>query len=378
MPRHKRALYDTGIHVPLIIRFPERYRRLAPGGPGARVDRLVSFIDFAPTVLGLAGVKAPGYFQGGAFLGAAAAAPRPYVYAIRDRVDEVYELIRAVRDSRYKYLRNYMPHRPYMPPSDYCEPAATVQELRRLAREGKLEGPPALYMRPTKPAEELYDLVGDPWELRNLADSPEHQETLKRMRGALAAWMIETRDTGLLPEAEMFLRAGNSTILAMAGQHDRFPVERILAAAEHVGRPEATPEKLVPLLKDPDSAVRYWAAVGLMSPGTDARPAAEALLPALRDEAPNVRLAAAEALCRLDRVAEALPVLVKGLHHDDGRVRLQAAAVLAALGDKPRPALDEITKVHAQPGKDQFSTYTRWALGHVLRNLGIPTPLESK
>jgi len=374
MPRHKRALYDSGIRVPLIVRFPDKYRGLAPSGPGTRVDRLVSFVDFAPTVLSLAGVPVPEHFQGRAFLGKQAGDPRDYVYCFRDRVDEVFEMIRAVRDRRYKYLRNFMPHRPYMPLSEYCEPAAAVQELRRLDREGRLSGAPASYLRKIKPVEELYDLARDPDELQNLAGSPEHGEVLQRMRKAMLAWMLRTRDTGLLPEAEMFQRAGPQPIHVMARSDERFAVERIMAAADLVGRPETTCEKLVTLLGDADSAVRFWAATGLLAPGMDARPAAEALLKAARDPAPDVRFVAAEGLCRLGRDKEALPALIEGLRHSDPRVRLHAAAVLAALGPQVRPAVESMKPLLADAAKDDYSMFTRWAIGHAYRGLGLPLP----
>ncbi len=206
LPRHKRWLYGSGIHVPLIVRFPEKYRHLAPGKPGTTVDRLVSFVDFAPTVLSLAGLEIPSYIQGRAFLGERAGPAREYVFAIRDRVDECYEFSRTVHDGRYQYIRNYMPHRPRMQHSNYSEQTATRKEFRRLAAEGKLEGPAAEFMSATKPPEELYDTQNDPHEIRNLADSPEHRLILARLRGALHKWMVDTCDTGLLPEAEMHRR----------------------------------------------------------------------------------------------------------------------------------------------------------------------------
>src|SRR5262249_53999250 len=113
MPRSKRWLYDSSLRVPLIIRFGRKFEHLAPDKPGTMTDRLVSFVDFGPTVLSLVGVKIPPHLQGQAFLGTQAAAPRQYVFGFRDRMDERYDMIRAVRDERYKYIRNYMPQLPY-------------------------------------------------------------------------------------------------------------------------------------------------------------------------------------------------------------------------------------------------------------------------
>jgi len=365
MPRHKRTLYDSGIHVPLMVRFPKEYRHLAVGEPGTTTDRLVSFVDFAPTVLSLAGVKIPDHMQGRAFLGEQAAEPRTYVFAVRDRVDEVYEVTRAVRDKRYKYIRHYMPHRPLMQLSYYSEQTPTRQEWRRLAAEGKLAGPESLFLRSTRPPEELFDTRNDPNELRNLAHSPDHQEILTRMRDVHRAWTIHTHDTGLLPEAEMYRRSGGLTPYEMARRADLFPVQRILKAADLVGRGPGVRDELEALLGDSDAAIRYWAAVGLAALGPDARPASGALRQVLSDPSPNVRLAAAEALCNLGREAEALPVLVEGLQHDDGWVRLHAAIALQYIGDRARAVLPQINAAMQDERKHQAATYTRWALSRV-------------
>ena len=369
MPRHKRWLYDSGIRVPLVIRFPEKYRHLSPGEPGSVIDRLVSFVDFAPTVLSIAGLEIPNAMQGRAFLGPKAAEPRQYVFAVRDRVDECYELSRAVRDARYEYIRNYMPHRPYMQLSTYSEPGPTRRELRRLAAGGKLTGPPARFMSPTKAPEELYDTRTDPHEVHNLADSPDHQEILQRMRSVQRQWMLDTHDTALLPEAEMYLRSGGLPPYEMVRDPGKYPQERIIEAAELVGRGPAALPKLAAMLADDDSTVRYWGAVGLVALGTDAEPAADALAEALGDPAPNVRLAAAEALANLGREAVAVPVLVEGLQSDDGWVRLHAAIVLAAIGPRARPALPQINQAMRDQRKGQATLYVRWALGHALKTM---------
>ncbi len=373
MPRHKRAVYDSGILVPLIVRFPEKFHALAPAPAGHTVDRLVSFLDFGPTVLSLAGLPIPEAMQGRAMLGPAASDPPPYLFSLRDRVDECFEMSRAVRGPRYKYIRNFFPHRPYLQLSDYSEPAATVQELRRLDAAGKLVGPQKLYLRRTKPAEELYDTQTDPYELTNLAESPEHRAILEPMRSALHDWMLRVRDTGLIPEAELFRRAGRDTIAQMARDDGRFPVARVLEAAELVGR-APDPSAQISRLSDPEPAVRYWAAVGLSAPGANPRRAVDALRKALGDPVPDVRIAAAEALCGADVAAEALPILVAALDHDDSRVRLHAMAVLVAIGPKAAPAVPALRRLLAAPDRDEYSQYARWAAGHVFRGLGLDVP----
>ena len=213
LPRHKRWIYDSGIRAPLIVKVPEKWRKLAmpknPDGPtgqalkpGTANDDLVAFIDFAPTVLSLAGVEIPGHIQGRAFLGAQKAEPREYIFAARDRMDEAYDLIRAVRDKRYKYIRNYMWHITRSQDINYMNEMPTMQEMRRLNAEGKLKGPQLQYFEPTKSVEELYDTKNDPHEVNNLAGKSKHKKVLERMREVHAKWARETGDIGLMPEAE--------------------------------------------------------------------------------------------------------------------------------------------------------------------------------
>ena len=208
LPRGKRWIYDSGLRVPLIIRVPEKLRKAAlPANPdslkpGAVNDDLIAFIDFAPTMLSLAGVKIPKHIQGRAFLGSRKAEPRDYIYAARDRMDEAYDLIRAVRDKRYKYIRNYFAHVSRGQDIDYMNQMPTMKEMRRLHAEGKLKGPEMQYFEKTKPVEELYDTASDPHEVNNLADDPKYKKVLERMRKAHQRWVIDSGDMGLIPEPE--------------------------------------------------------------------------------------------------------------------------------------------------------------------------------
>lgn len=200
MPRHKRWLYDTGTHVPLIVYVPEKWRHLVPCKPGEVRDQLVSLVDLGPTVLNLAGVEIPAYMQGQPFLGPNLPAPRQYVYGTRDRMDESYDMLRSVRDGRYKYIRNYRPDRPYSQHQGYGDNSDIMREWRRLAAAGELNESQALFMREHKPVEELYDTEVDPYELNNLADDPSQADRLSELSVALDAWMLDIRDLGVIPE----------------------------------------------------------------------------------------------------------------------------------------------------------------------------------
>lgn len=203
LSRCKRWLYDSGTHTPLVIRVPEMLRgeRSKELAPGSVNSDLVAFVDFAPTVLSLAGVTIPPHFQGQAFLGAKRAEPRKYVYGHRDRMDETYDLIRMVRDQRYKYLRNFRHDLSYGQDISYMNQMPMMQEMRRLHAAGELKDGPAQYFRPTKPLEELFDTETDPHELNNLANDERHREVLLRMRAECERWMRSTGDVGLVPEA---------------------------------------------------------------------------------------------------------------------------------------------------------------------------------
>lgn len=204
LPRAKRSLYDSGLHVPLMVRWPEALS--PPFNPGAVNDELVSFIDLAPTVLALADVEVPTHVQGRVLLGPDAAPEPDYVFAARDRMDIEYDMMRSARDRRFLYIRNYHPELPYAGLIPYRNQSAIMQEWLRLHAEGELSGPPTLWMQDHRPAEELYDTEADPHQIRNLAEDPAFRDTLVRMRRAVEDWMVRIDDQGRINEPEMIER----------------------------------------------------------------------------------------------------------------------------------------------------------------------------
>lgn len=197
LPWMKREILERGTHIPLIIRFPGSVKG------GSTNDQLVSAVDFAPTVLSLARVKVPEYMQGRAFLGAQqATSPRQYIFAARDRMDTEYDRVRMVRDSRYRYLYNYMPDKPYYQDIAFRLSIPMMKDLLQMKEEGEL-GPIPMTWFNTKPVEELYDVANDPFELTNLASDPAHEKKLIELRTALEKWKKETGDRAEIPEKEM-------------------------------------------------------------------------------------------------------------------------------------------------------------------------------
>jgi uncharacterized sulfatase len=345
LPRAKRWIYESGTHVPLIARIPQKYRSGDYGEPGTTDDRLVSMIDLGPTMLRLAGLAVPAYMHGQPFLGDGQPAAREYVHAARDRIDERYDMVRMVRDHRYRYMRTYMPWYPALRNIAYAERNAIRQEMRRLYAEGSLKPEAAQFLEPTRPYEQLYDVQTDPDEVRNLVDDPGYREVLERLRGECDSWMTETRDAQLL--AEPFLeeadeRSGNRRSV-VEGPAGRARVEKLLAAAGSVAGDEPDVTQLTAQLTDADPAVRWWGAMGLGNVDNVALLfAVDDLKKALNDDSTAVRVAAARALDRAGLTELAVPILVAALQDDIGSTRLWAITVLDEMDERARPALDAI------------------------------------
>jgi arylsulfatase A-like enzyme len=203
LPRAKRELFDTGIRVPLIVRWPAAWR--PPGAaPGSVDERLISLVDLAPTLLELAGVSPPEPLHGRSFA-SHRSPPRELVYSARDRIDEVADRQRAVRDLRWKYIRSDRPELPGGHRLAFRDDLDSVRELRRLHEAGALRPEQARWFEPPG-RERLFDTASDPWELRNLAADPAHAAELARMRAALDAWLVRIGDTREVPEDELVAR----------------------------------------------------------------------------------------------------------------------------------------------------------------------------
>lgn len=192
--RDKQFLYEGGIHVPLLIRWPRRIK------PGTVREDLISHIDIAATSLHMANIEVPDYMEGRVLFGPSYQ-PREYIISARDRCDETEDRIRCVRTKRYKYIRNFYPYRPHVQRNLYKDHKLITKTMRELFYDGKLNEVQARVFQPTRPVEELYDLQKDPWELSNLAALPAHQRALKNLRGILEDWIQRTDDKGQYPES---------------------------------------------------------------------------------------------------------------------------------------------------------------------------------
>ncbi len=314
MPRSKRWPYFSGINVPLIVHVPAKWKHLASSEykAGGSSDRRVGFIDLAPTLLSIAGQRPPQHMQGHAFMGTEEAPAQEFGYGFRGRMDERYDMVRSVVGKKFIYIRNYMPHKLYGQHVSYMFQTPTTQVWKKMFDEGKLNESQSYFWK-TKPPEELYDLDNDPDEVNNLAKSRKHADILMSMRRAHLDHINQIIDVGFLPEGEIHSRSAGSNPYDMA-RTDKYPYKRIFLAADMASglSPWAT-KTLINYLKDKDSAIRYWGAMGLLMRGKKGLSmTGKYLEKALHDDSPYVRVVAAEALGKFgnqDQVTQAVNIL---------------------------------------------------------------------
>lgn len=350
--RSKRFMYESGLHIPLIIHFPEMYKELAPEEPGTSTDRLVTFVDFAPTILSLASIKPPEYMQGKAFLGPHEAIPREFAFGFRGRMDERIDMVRSVRDKKYRYIRNYMPHKIYGQYLEYLWKAPSMPSWEKLYKEGKLNEVQSRFWE-KKPVEELYDIQADPHNVINLARDPEYNEVMERMRKANQDWVVQIKDVGFVPEAMFKSLAVEHTLYEYA-RSGKYNIAKIVEVAEMASLGEESDLPfLLQRLKDPNPVVRYWAVTGCIILDKKAYRASRQLKTLLSDPEVAVRIAAAEALYALGEREGLLNVLTAALQHPDKMARVQALNVLEIMGEDARPSVAAVEALAARKLEDQ-------------------------
>ncbi len=350
MPGNKRTASNRGLHVPMMVHFPKNFEHLAPKDyqPGAITDRLVSFVDLGPTVLSLADVPPPVHMQGKAFLGKHATEPREYVFGYRGRMDEKIDLVRSVRDKRYVYVRNFMPHKTPGQHLNYMFQTPTTKVWKKLYDDGKLNEVQTAFWKP-HPSEELYDLEKDPHETTNVADSPEHAKEKVRLYSALTNQMVASVDLGILPEAEMYRRAKEVAPYSYARDSGSYQHQRIIGVAGLASdRRIKFPPILKKFLNDEDSALRAWAVMRTRIAGKETvHENAKLLAILLHDPSPSVRIAAAEALGKFGDEADlkaSLKVLAEyvPLKANEPFLSVQALNAVVELGPRAEPIFDVV------------------------------------
>ena len=389
MPRSKRWPCNSGLQVPFITYFPEKFLKLAPFGyrPGFHSDQMIGFIDLAPTVLNIASISPPAYMQGRAFAGENKPVPRSFNFGFRGRMDERVDCTRSITDGRYIYIRNYMPRLPYGQHISYMFEMPTTKVWHDLFEQGKLNEYQSVFWKP-KPVEEMYDLVKDPWEMFNLIDHSDFVSEALNLRVALAEWMEKTRDLGLIPEAQRLDEcAGKSPRDVYAGMtaSDYRALDDAAAVAS-----DTNPENLtvyLKLLKSAVPAMRFWALNGIINAASDTRSnALDAVRVLLTDTSPSVRIAASEVLMMAGTEADqtkAWEVLLTAAEPKNGSAiaSVEALNVIDRMGTKAAAKKDAIAKV-LLVGDAASSARTREyppiLLAHIAATLGIELPKAGK
>lgn len=375
MPRYKRWLYNSGIHVPLVVYVPKNIKL---GNTIKDITNgIISFVDFAPTVLSLANVKKPKYIQGRVFLGknSEIESEPKVVYASRSRADNTYDMSRAVRSDRYIYIRNFMPYMPYIQKGKIFSNEKESFRLLRESRDinGLSEQAEAMFQK--KEVEELYDLRNDPYELRNIVNKPQYRSVLKRMRSHLKKQAVTTRDLGFLHETEFHRRSKNSTpfYVGLANLN----ITRLFDAADMVGK--GTEHDFIELLNSADPGIRYWGLIGLRNlPKISLRALAE-VTKLLNDVSSANQMQSAEIVLKINYNDSAITVLKDYLISKNKVNSLMAARTLELLGEKSWALLPEIHQVldrYSAPLGSKFpytdydyAAFISWSLEAIIEEL---------
>jgi N-sulfoglucosamine sulfohydrolase len=345
LPRQKREIYDAGTKVPLIIRLP--------GGKfaKAKMDDIVTLMDLGPTMLSLCGIKPPKDVHAKAFMGKYKTATREYFFAARDRMGAAYDIVRATRDKRYLYIRNYEPGKSPHYYIGYRAGMDMYNRMLELKEQNKLNQEQMIWFAENKLTEELYDTWNDPFQLNNIAGLPANDSILARLREQHEKWFIEIKDIGLIPEAEVFAlqEQFKKTIYQIIREQD-YPMQKIRETAIlNEKGPEAIPE-LEKALSDTMATIRFWAARGLGRLGKAAQNSIPLLQKAIRDNNPIVRIAAGYALYQLGEKQVGYQVVKKELSSEHYFVRMMAPDYISRMMPEAKDALAVLGKISKEKG----------------------------
>ncbi|MEM7698481.1 MAG: sulfatase [Verrucomicrobiota bacterium] len=325
LARSKRFLYSSGIHCPLIVRIPEKWKDWWPAEkPGMTVDRIVSFVDMPKTWLSLAGAEVPDSYQGRIFLGPDIEPAPSYHLSFRERADEACDSVRGMRDERFAYIKNYMPWAPNGQKLQYMYTMEATRAWFRHHQAGKTDEVTGRFFRPRE-SEEFYDTVADFDNITNLIRSEDHQEKIEELRSALRAKQLELFDSGLLPEEMRLRRAKENglTIYEMVRDPELYPLAEYLDLSDMaLARETKHLDHFVAALDSIDEGLRYWAICGLFLLDSAAAPAIESIKEALADEAGEVAMMAAWTIDKLGQHEEADAALEKLRWHERSDPRL--------------------------------------------------------
>jgi hypothetical protein len=334
LPGSKGYIYETGIHVPMVVYVPEKWRHLMPAKAGSRVDGFVQFIDLGPTVLNLAGLKVPKQMDGKPFLGKGVELEelnsRDTAFSYADRFDEKYDHVRAIRKGKFKYMRNYQPFNVDGLQNNYRYKMLAYEEWRDLYKAGKLTPEQAQFFEP-RPAEALFDLEADPFETRNLAKKSDYEAVLQEMRKLMKQRVRQLPDLSFIPEPVLYAEAAKNPVAY--GKENRKRIGQLANVADlnirtirnvHVGLNKA--------LSSEDPLKRYWGMIVCSSFGKEAASYADKARELAKSDPDNlVRMRAAEFL-GLIGAEDPRPVLIdclkKSKTHEEAAFILNTITLL--------------------------------------------------
>lgn len=360
LPRSKRYLHATGIHTPLIVRIPEKYKSYYPAeAPGSSVDQIVSFIDMPTTFMSLCQVEIPDYMQGQVFLGNEKDPERDYHFSFRGRMDERAENARAVYDKEFVYIKNYMPYTPWMQHLNYLWKMKATEAWENYAIDNPEDIDRSKYFYPKLYTEEFYSLNDDWDNTNNLVNDPKYADKIGNMRKALREWQLEIHDAALIPESEMVKRAkdNNMTIYEMVRDPKLYNLPGLLDAADIAL--EADPDNLDELrvmLNNDDPGIRYWAITGCFLLNDEV-----GALKVLNDTSHEVRALAAWILIRNGEVEKGKKMLEEMLL-DNSYASLKILNMIDWIGDEGESLMETVRALELDPGKQSYEMRMQEAL----------------
>ncbi|MDP6354374.1 MAG: sulfatase [Planctomycetota bacterium] len=312
LPRSKGYIYESGLHVPLVVRIPDNWKHLVNLNRGTRTKGFVSFIDFGPTLLNLAGIGVPPHMDGKPFLGKniseAELSARDESFGYADRFDEKYDFCRSIRKGKFQYIRNYHAFLPDGLQNNYRYRMLAYAEWRKLYSEGKLNAAQRQFFE-RRPPEQLFNVEDDPHEVNDLSGDPKHAEVLKDLRARLQKKVKEINDLSFYPESHMVQHALKDGIAY--GKAHSVEIARLVDVADLALLPfeEAKP-KLLKAAAAKNPIERQWAMISCSVFG---------------------------------KQANSMKETARGLLKDDAMlVRTRAGQFLGILGEDPRPTLYEV------------------------------------
>jgi arylsulfatase A-like enzyme len=370
VPRGKRSLYDSGLKIPLIVHVPDKYQKKYGMKPGTTDDRMVTFIDFAPTMLDIAGVEIPSGWLGKPFIPGNPENLHQYTFGISDRLDEAFEVARTLRTPEYRYIRNFIPQLPLIQPNFYTDQSEIMKALNAANREMELNEVQSVFFRTRRTAEELYDVKNDPHQIHNLAGDPAYNDKLVELRGILLAEVKKNFDTGLMPEPEMLRLSGGRTPYEAAHDPQVFPIDEILEACNLTLEPELQTNVVLEKLRHSNGLVRFWTVMAVQERGLNNQEVNAELRKLLNDSFPTVQIEAAKTLVKLGN-KELITVIIRYVDGSDSAMGLYASRAyqeVSILLPRQPEALVQLYKKLAQEMNDRknhtqyYKLYSYWAL----------------